>query len=214
MSCLSEHRDTLTRPNPTFLWNFQTSFFFFFSCQIPDRWKFLGIDPFLATSLLWIKINQDLKVNWLTVWAEKVPGFADQIQPHLPTTLPSPSGLACAISHFLENPNFNLIPKGAEPSWYCCLYGSVKSEYIPQIINHLNLTPINYRPWISFLSVLTSHNKLGHSVSVRHWSRHHWESQGTLWSSYVAGRVKEMEWVISSYYYLNRSHGSTVKGFS
>lgn len=75
-------------------------------------------------------------------------GFADQIQIRLSTTLPSPSGLDYAISLFLESPDFNLIPKVAEPSWYCCLYDSVKSEYIPQIINHPNLTPINDRPWI------------------------------------------------------------------
>lgn len=39
-----------------------------------------------------------------------------QIQPHLPTSLPSPMGLASATTHFLENPNFNLIPKVAEPN--------------------------------------------------------------------------------------------------
>jgi len=56
----------------------------------------------------------------LTVWEEKVPSFVDQILPHLPTTLPSLSGLACAISHFLENANFNFIPKVTESSLHRC----------------------------------------------------------------------------------------------
>lgn len=132
-------------------------------------------------------INQDLKVKWLTVCGEKVLGFIDQIHPHLLTTLHSPLGLPCAGSPLLENPNLNLIPNIAEPGWCCWWDDSVRSQYIPLIINHLNLTPINYSPWISFLSVFTSHNKWGHSVSVRHWSRHHWESHRALWCSDVAG---------------------------
>lgn len=196
------NRGTVTSPNPTFLWNFQASFFLSDSRQMKFSWR--GLTPDLSrfrdVSRTW--------VCWLTGQEGKVSGPADQIRPHLPPFCLLLQDLPCYFS-FSGNPNLNLIPK---PGWYCCLHDSVKSEHIPWIINHLNLTPINYRPWVSFLSVLTSHNKWGHSVSVRHRSRHHWGSHRGLWSRYAAGRVEEKEWATSSHCFLSRSHGMLSNG--